>query len=108
MILERLWLIQNIKTTAKRKNQTIDQLAFCLIYLKFTSDFYMTKCILISVLFLSQYQYGFYKGYSAQHCLLAVAERMNVARDNNKVCAVILTDLSKHLIVFCTISILQS
>ena len=43
--------IQPIKRTAKRKNQTIDQLAFCLIYLKFTNDFYITKCILASVIF---------------------------------------------------------
>ena len=49
--LKRLLFIQPIKSTAKRKNQTIDQLEFCLIYLKFTNDFYMTKCILISVIF---------------------------------------------------------
>ena len=36
-----------------------------------------------------------YKGYSAQHCLLAMTEKMKDARDSNKVCAVVLTDLSK-------------
>ena len=37
--LKRFLFIQLIKRTAKKKNQTIDQLAFCLIYLKFTNDF---------------------------------------------------------------------
>ena len=50
---KRLLFNQPIKRTVKQKNQTIDQLAFCLIYLKFTNDFYMTKCILISVIFSS-------------------------------------------------------
>ena len=45
MTLKRL--IQRIKLTTKRKNQTIDQLALRLIYLKFMNDFYLTKCILI-------------------------------------------------------------
>ena len=40
-----------IKGTVKQKNQTIDRLALCLIYLKFIDDLYMTKCILISVIF---------------------------------------------------------
>ena len=39
------------KKDCKTENQTIDQLAFCLIYLKFANDFYMIKCILISVIF---------------------------------------------------------
>ena len=42
---------QLIKRTAKRKNQTLDQLPFFLIYLKFMNDFYMIKSILISVIF---------------------------------------------------------
>ena len=49
--LKRLFFIHLKKRTAKQKNQTIDQLAFCLICLKFSNDFYMTKCIFISVLF---------------------------------------------------------
>ena len=48
--LKRLWLIQLIKRTAKRKNQTLDQLPFFLIYLKFMNDFYMIKSRLISVI----------------------------------------------------------
>ena len=47
--LKRLLVLEPIKRTAKQKTQAIDQLEFCLIYLKFTNDFYMTKCILISV-----------------------------------------------------------
>ena len=46
-----LWFIQPIKKTEKRKNQAIDQLVFFLIYLKFMTEFFMTKCILISVIF---------------------------------------------------------
>ena len=45
--------------------------------------------------FFPQYQCGFRKGYSAQHCLLAMTVKMKEARDSNKVCAVVLTDLSK-------------
>ena len=33
--------------------------------------------------------------YSAQHCLLAMTEKMKEARDSNKVCAAVHTDLSK-------------
>ena len=45
--------------------------------------------------FLPHYQFGFCKGYSAQHCLLAMTEKMKEAGDSNKVCAVVLTDPSK-------------
>ena len=45
--------------------------------------------------FFRQYQCGFRKGYSAQHCLLAMTEKMKEARDTNKVCVAVLTDLSK-------------
>ena len=45
--------------------------------------------------FFPQYQCGFRKGYIAQHCLLAMTEKMKETRDNNKVCAVVLTDLSE-------------
>ena len=38
---------------------------------------------------------GFRKGYNAQHCLLVMIEKMKEARDKNKVCAAVLTDLSK-------------
>ena len=49
--LNRWWFIQPIKRSAKRKHHTIDQLTFCLIYLKFTNNFYLTKYILLSVIF---------------------------------------------------------
>ena len=74
--LKRLWFIPPIKSIAKRKNQIIDQLAFCLIYLKLMNDFYMGKYVLIFSIFFPQYQCGFRKGYSAQHCLLAMTEKM--------------------------------
>ena len=46
-------------------------------------------------IFFPQYQCGFCKGYSALHCLLAMTEKMKETRDNNKVCAAVLTGLSK-------------
>ena len=43
----------------------------------------------------SKSQCGFRKGYSAQHCLLAMTEKWKTAVDNGGVFAVLLTDLSK-------------
>ena len=45
--------------------------------------------------FFPQYQCGFRKGNSTQQCLLAMTKKMKEARGNNKVCAGVLTDLSK-------------
>ena len=45
--------------------------------------------------FFPQYHCDFCKGYSSQHCLLAMTEKMNEARDNNKVFTTVLTELSK-------------
>ena len=92
--LKMLLFIQPIKRIAKQKNQTIDQLAFCLIYLRFTNDFYMYTYFSN---FFPQYKCGFRKGYNAQHCIIAVTEKMKEARDNNKASAAVLTDLSKSI-----------
>ena len=45
--------------------------------------------------FFVKHQCGFRKGYNAQHCLLVMIEKMKEACDKNKVCAAVLTDLSK-------------
>ena len=45
--------------------------------------------------FFVKHQCGFRKGYNAQHCLLVMIEKMKEALDKNKVCAAVLTDLSK-------------
>ena len=45
--------------------------------------------------FLSKYQCGFRKGYSAQHCLLSMLEKWKSAIDNRNVFGALLTDLSK-------------
>ena len=37
----------------------------------------------------------FGKGYNVQHRLLVMIEKMKEARDKNKICAAVLTDLSK-------------
>ena len=44
---------------------------------------------------LSKFQCGFRKGYSAQHCLLAMLEKWKSAVDNKKTFGALLTDLSK-------------
>ena len=43
----------------------------------------------------SKFQCGFRKGYSAQHCLLAMIEKRKTAVDSGSVFAALLTDLSK-------------
>ena len=43
----------------------------------------------------SKFQCGFRKGYSAQHCLLAMTEKWKTAVDNGGVFTALLTDLSK-------------
>ena len=45
--------------------------------------------------FLSKYQCGFRKGFSAQHGLLSLLEKWKSAADNKKVFGALLTDLSK-------------
>ena len=44
---------------------------------------------------LSKFQWGFRKGYSAQHCLLAMIEKWKSAVDNKKTFGALLTDLYK-------------
>ena len=42
-----------------------------------------------------KYQSGYCKGFSTQHALLLMIEKMKTAHDNNEFCEAILTDLSK-------------
>ena len=42
----------------------------------------------------SKYQCGFRKGFSAQHCLIAMLGKSKIAVDNGKVFDAVLTDLS--------------
>ena len=44
---------------------------------------------------LSIHQCGFRKGYSAQHCLVAMLEKWRATLDNRGCSGVLLTDLSK-------------
>ena len=44
---------------------------------------------------LSKYQYGFRKGFTTQHCLLAMLEKWKRSVDNGKAFDTLLTDLSK-------------
>ena len=45
--------------------------------------------------FFVKHQWGFRKGYNAQHYLLVMIEEIKEARDKKKVCTAIFTDLSK-------------
>ena len=45
--------------------------------------------------FFVKHPCGFRKSYNVQHCLLVMNEKMKEARNKNKVCAAVLTDLSK-------------
>ena len=49
--------------------------------------------------FFAKHQCGFRKDYNAQHCLLVMIEKMKEARDKNKVCTAVLTDLSKGFVL---------
>ena len=44
---------------------------------------------------LSKYQCGFRKGFSAQHCLLAMLKKWNSSVDRGETFGALLTDLSK-------------
>ena len=45
----------------------------------------------------SKFQWDVWRGYSSQHCLLAMIEKLKTAVDNGNVFAALLTDLSKVL-----------
>ena len=49
----------------------------------------------------SKYQCGFRKGFSTQHALLVMIEKMKIDRDDKQFCAAILTDLSKAFDCIC-------
>ena len=49
----------------------------------------------------SKYQCGYRKGFSIQHALLVMLEKMKIARDRKGFCAAVLTDLSKAFDCIC-------
>ena len=49
----------------------------------------------------SKYQCGFRKGFTTQHALLVMIEKMKTDLDNKEFCAVILTNLSKAFDFIC-------
>ena len=49
----------------------------------------------------SKYQCGFRKGFSTQHALLVMLEKMKITRDRKGFCAAVLTDLSKAFDCIC-------
>ena len=59
------------------------------MYLKFMNGFYMTRSTFISVTFSPNIDMAFEQRF------LAMTEKRKETRDNNEVCAAVLTDLSK-------------
>ena len=88
MILKRQWYIQLIKKTVKLKNLTINQLAFFPISQKLRKDCYTAKCLCASMNFFLNTGAAFER---AVHNI----EKMKVARDKNKLCPTVLTNLLK-------------
>ena len=50
---------------------------------------------LFFVSLLSKYQYGFRRGYNAQHCLISLIDKWKKSVDNGGAFGALLTDLSK-------------
>ena len=57
---------------------------------------------------ISKYQCGFRKGHSAQHALILLLEKWRCNVDQGRMFEALLTDLSKALIAYRTISLLLS
>ena len=92
MLFKKPKFDQFTKKMEEQKNRTIDPLVSkiferCLydqIYSYFDKIF-------------SRYQCGFRKGFSTQHILLTMIEKLKISCDNKQFCTAILTDLSKAL-----------
>ena len=50
---------------------------------------------------MSKYQCGFWKGYKAQHCLVALIEKWKQSVDNAGVFEALMADLSKAIAFDC-------
>ena len=76
---------------SKNSHNSIGQLPYYAIFLKFTKD--------VSMIFfdsvLSKYQCGFRRGYNMQHCLITLIKKWKKSVDNGDAFGALLTDLSK-------------
>ena len=80
----------------KAQKKITDLSVFCQIFLKCMRISCLNKCLnILNFFFLSKYQCGFRKGYSAQHCLLSMLEKWKSAVDNIEMFGALLADLSK-------------
>ena len=75
--------------------KTITSLVCCQLFLKYMKNYQRTKSLHAWIKYLSKYQRGIQKGYSAQHILLAMLEKWERAVDQGKLCGVLLADLSR-------------
>ena len=73
---------------------TIDSLVFYQTCLKFLKNAFITSCWCYCF-FLSKYQCGFRKSFSAQHCLTKSLEQWRKSTNQGLVFGVLLTDPSK-------------
>ena len=88
-----LTLHLSLKKDTRVLKKTTDQWVFCLSSPKFSKTIMQLNNIFHGS--LSKYQCGFWKGFNAQHCLLAMLEKWKKAVDTKKVFGALLTDLSK-------------
>ena len=83
-------------------NQTIDHLVFFLMFQNYMKNAYLVSYTITLIrIFFQNTSAPFCKGFSTQHTLLVMIEKMKTARDNKQFCVAILTDLSKAFDSIC-------
>ena len=82
-------------------NETIEQLVFFLVSKIYERCLYSQLYDYFDKNIFSKYQCGFRKGFSTQHALLFMIEKMKIVRDNQEFCAAILTNLLKAFDCIC-------
>ena len=87
-------------------NQTAGQLVFFLMSQNYMKDAFILHYTISLIKMLFQYQCGFRKGFSIQHGLPVMIERMKISSENKKFCTAIFTNSRKLLIVSVAISAL--
>ena len=95
MDLRRLILSLFIRKMILLIKLIIDPLVFYLFYLKLLNAAYMIKFMNILILYYQKVQCGFQKGFSTQSSLIAMIEQRSKNMDKGKLCAALLTALSK-------------
>ena len=74
---------------------TTDQSAYFQICLKYLNDVFFVHYTVLCLNSCQNTKIPFGKGYSTQHCLLALFQKLKTAVDKGKSSGALLTDLSK-------------